>query len=254
MALVRLPAIRVTSRVRGGSSSPVIVETPGGTFVAKLRGAGHGVFALVAEILVAELAQCLELPVPERVLIELSPDVPSDDRNDELADLLGASTGTNLGLRLLDGAREPRQNELQRLDDEFAARVLWLDGLVQNPDRTLKNPNILLWHGQPWLIDHGTALPFHHDWATVTEAAPREPTDHSTHVFADRVASLHQKDAALAHRLTRQVLEATVATVPETFLAVTGPETSLRRNRAAYVAFLWKRLKKPRPFVTASEV
>lgn len=157
MTLHTFLASRVEARIRGGSSSPIIVQTPGGRFVVKLRGAGHGTLALVAEIIVAELAERLGLAVPERVMIELPPDVPSDDRNDELADLLGASVGTNLGFRLLEGAYEPRAEALRSLDDDFKARVLWLDGLTMNPDRSASNPNILFWKQRPWLID--TALP-----------------------------------------------------------------------------------------------
>ena len=225
------------------------METPAGRFVAKLRGSGHGVAALVAEILVAELAERLGLPVPERVLVELAAGVPSDDRNDELADLLRASTGTNVGLRWLDGAGEASAETLRGLSDDFAARVLWLDGLVMNPDRAARNPNVLLWNGQPWLIDHGTALPFQHRWARVREDSPRVPWRYDDHVFAERVSLLAEHDEDLAHRFTREALEAAIARVPDEFLLAVRPKDEPRRSRAAYHAFLWKRLKPPRPFV-----
>lgn len=251
MKLHIFPAERVLLRLRGGSSSPVVVATSGGQFVAKLRGAGHGVAALVAEIVVAELAETLGLPVPERALIELDADVPSDDRNDELADLLRASVGTNLGFRRLDGAREPRPAELAALDEEFVARVLWLDGLVQNPDRTTQNPNILIWKQRPWLVDHGSALMFHHDWPSLSEESPRQTTDFTRHVFVERLGLVARFDAQLAKLLSREALDAAVAAVPDEFLLAVGPETRSSRNRAAYQAFLWKRLKTPRPFVPA---
>ncbi len=230
---------------RGGSSSPVVVETPAGRFVLKLRGAGEGVPALIAELVVGELAERLGLPVPERALVELEPEFESDDKNDELADLLARSVGLNVGLRLLEGAREPRPEELARLDDDFALRVLWLDGLTQNLDRTPKNPNILFWNQRPWLIDHGAALSFHYDWSGVTEASPREPTIYTAHVFAERAPLLARCDESFARLFSTRVLDAVVAQIPDDFLH--GGETPAR-TRAAYAAFLWKRLKPPRPF------
>jgi hypothetical protein len=249
-----VPLHRFTTRhvlgrlVRGASSSPVIVETAGGRFVVKLRGAGGGVPALIAELVVAELAERLGLPVPERVLVELEPEFSSDDHNDELYDLLVRSVGLNVGFRYLDGARLPRAEELARLDDDFALRVLWLDGLTFNLDRTSSNPNILFWNQRPWLIDHGAALSFHYAWARVTEASPREPMSYAGHVFAERVARLSLVDAALARRLDSHALAASLRVVPDELLSVATPEAP-DRARAAYQAFLWKRLKAPRPFI-----
>jgi HipA-like protein len=244
-----LPAIRIERRLRRGSSSPVVADTAAGRFVVKMRGAGQGISALISEIIVAEIAELIGLPVPERVLVEVPADVPSDDRNDELADLLHASVGMNLGFRLLDGAEEASPERLRALDDDLAAGVLWLDGLTVNADRTDANPNILLWRGQPWLIDHGAALPFHHDWARVTEDSPRAPTSYARHVFRDRVALLEHWDSILARRLDRSALEDSIARVPDAFLATANGGRSVFRSRAMYQAFLWKRLKAPRPFL-----
>lgn len=253
MTLPSLHARHVLRRIqKGASSSPVVVETPGGSFVLKLRGAGHGTLALVAELVVGALADQLGLPVPERALVELDPDFRSDDHNDELADLLTRSVGLNVGFRLLDGARTPRPEELARLDDDFAVRVLFLDGLTQNSDRTHDNPNILLWNARPWLIDHGSALPFHHYWGSVTEASPREPERYPHHVFAERTHLLPRFDEALAQRLPREALTAALALVPDALLTDTSAEPPARA-RAAYEAFLWKRLKTPRPFSTAGD-
>jgi len=235
---------------RGGSSSPVVVETPGGRFVAKLCGAGEGVPALIAELIVGALAEQLGLPVPERALIDLSPEFRSDDHNDELADLLQRSLGLNVGLRLLDGARSPRPEALAALDDDFALRVLWLDGLTLNLDRTHANPNLLLWQGRPWLIDHGAALSFHYDWPSVTEDSPRETWSYTGHVFDARTQLLPKLDDALASLVTREVLEDALAQVPDAFLRATSADEPAR-TRAAYAAFLWKRLKEPRPFLAA---
>jgi hypothetical protein len=243
------PITRVRARLRNGSSLPVLADTPRGQFVIKLRGAAQGPSALVAEVIVAELAEAIGLPVPERALIELVTPIESDDRNDELADLLQRSLGLNLGFRWLPESRAPTLGEVERMDDEFAVRVLWLDGLVMNLDRTPSNPNILLSKGQPWLIDHGAALGFQHDWGQVTECSPRETPVFGGHLFGTRVDRLRHFDPSLAARLSRSVLATAVEQVPDVFLDFRPPEWTVERARAAYVAFLWKRLVAPRPFV-----
>jgi HipA-like kinase len=248
--LHRFRASRITRAIRSASTLPVVVETAGGSFVAKLHGAAQGFPALIAEIIVAELAEAIGLPVPERALISMDADTPSNDKNDELVDLLRASAGDNLGFCWLEGAVVPRTAEMAALDDAFAVRVLWLDGLVMNPDRTAQNPNLLLWKRQPWLIDHGAALTFQYDWAGLTEASPREPTDSSRHLFASRAGLLAEWDAVLAAALGREVISAAIGQVPDAFLCAAFPGEDLTRLRAGYHAFLWKRLKAPRPFVS----
>jgi hypothetical protein len=250
MTLPRYGAIRIVRAVRHGSSSPVVVETAAGLFLVKLRGAAQGVPTLIAEIIVAELAGALALPVPERVLVTLDETVPSDDKNDELADLLARSRGTNLGLRLLGGAVDLRADQSNLVDVDTATLVVWLDGLVMNPDRTVRNPNVLMWNRRPWLIDHGSALSFHYDWARVTEQSPRERGPAlEDHLFYRRMSRLSDADETAARSITREVLVAAASAVPASFLADAFPNEPAERTRAAYVAFLWKRLKAPRPFV-----
>jgi hypothetical protein len=226
----------------------VLVETGAGTFVLKLRGAAQGIPPLIAEVIVAELGLALGLSVPECTLLDLPERVPSDDANDELADLLARSVGLGLGVRYLAGARDLRAEDIAGISPEVAASILWLDGLVMNLDRTPKNPNILLWKGQPWLIDHGASLTFHYDLATMDEQSAREPFELSTHVLAD-VASPAGVDDAMTALVTRSVLERTLGCVPDEWLTSAFPDESPSRMREMYVAFLWKRLKPPRPFV-----
>lgn len=245
----RFPVRRVVARIRDGSSLPVVVDTPGGRFIAKLRGAAQGPSALVAEVVVAELATRLGLPVPERALIELERPIQTDDHNDELADLLEASLGQNLGFRWMERAEVLRAGDAHRLDDDFAVRVLWLDAFVMNLDRTPANPNVLLSKGQPWLIDHGAALVFQHDWARVDEDSPRAPSAHHLHLFGARQHLLGSWDPRLAAALPREALAAALARVPDSFLDDRPREWTPARARAAYVAFLWKRLAPPRPFL-----
>lgn len=243
-------AERILSVNRTGGSAPVVVESAAGHFLVKLRGAAQGLPPLIAEIIVAELAGALGLPVPERALITLDALVPSDDKNDELADLLARSHGSNLGFRLLPGARDLRPDRLEQVEPDVAAQIVWLDALVLNPDRTAPSPNVLVWHGRPWLIDHGASLSFHYDWDSLTEASPREPGPPlEQHLLFARALPLAAVDESAARALPREVLRAACARVPTEFLASAFPEQDPARTREAYVAFLWKRLKSPRPFV-----
>jgi len=235
--------------------------------LVKLRGAAQGPGALVAEIIVAALAEVLELRVPARRLVVLERDVVTDDRDQELGDLLAASVGLNLGFAVLDEAQDFEPSDLHRIPPADAAAILWLDRLVFNPDRTAHNPNLLWWDDRLWLIDHGAALRFHYDWSAVTEATPREiGMTREPHVFETASDSDEWStwDSVFSGRLTRAALEAAVATVPADFLLPLIPGAhagspaeqaeALRRRRAAYVAFLWKRLKPPRAFVNHSPV
>lgn len=237
-----LVARRVLRGDRRGSSWPVVVDTEYGAYMTKLRGAAQGVSALAAEVIVGEIAEAIGLRVPERCVVQLPVGIACDDPNDELRDLLDRSAGDNIGFELLEGARDVQAAEAERVDAGFAARVLWLDTFVQNVDRTARNTNIMVRRGKYWLIDHGIALPFHHDWASVTEQSPARDYDTSRHLFAWASAGV----AAIAEEargvLTRERLTAAVARVPESLLGVTT-ERNADRTRAAYVAYLVKRLR-----------
>ena len=250
-------ARRILRADRRGSSLPVIVETDDGIRFTKLRGAAQGTAPLVAEIIVAELAGALGLLVPARSLVRLDSQVESLDRNDELADVLRASVGINLGFAYLEDARLLDAAEIDRIDVELAAAVLWLDGLVLNPDRTARNSNLLWSGGRLHLIDHGASLGFQYAWSDVDEEAPRRPWMlREPHLLGPRVPDLAPFDERFARCLTREVVERAVAEVPADFLRPLlapvesrGAREALDRRRAAYAAFLWKRLKAPRPFL-----
>jgi hypothetical protein len=245
-------ALSIESAERRGSSWPVLARTEAGDFLTKLRGAAQGVLPLIAEIVVGELATALGLPVPERALVTLDEDTPSEDRRDELLDLLARSHAMNLGFRYLPEAIDLRASERFRVPAEFAGAILWLDGLVMNADRTPQNPNILLWHRQPWLIDHGAALSFHFDISRLTEQTPRTPLfEPSRHLFAEQVVAAMRMDDENAGKLSRDVLAGAAAAVPDDFLRTAFPHTSPDAMRGVYAAFLWKRLKAPRPFLPA---
>lgn len=243
-----LRAQRVLATLRG-SSWPVLVDTGERKLVLKLRGTAEGVRALIAEVVVGALADALGLATPERYLVELSPQLPSDDPHEELRDLLERSAGYNLGLRYLEGFRNVTVADAARIKPELAASIVWLDAFTLNPDRSSTNPNLMIKAGQIWLIDHGAALGFQHDWRSVTEQTPREPGAFvAAHLLRVAEAELRAADAELAPKISRDTLEAALAQVPDDFFVALGAE-SPERQRAAYVAFLKKRLHAPRPFV-----
>lgn len=216
----------------------MVVQTETDQQFTKLRGAAQGPSALVAEIIVAELAERLGLAVPARTLVELPIEIPSDDVNDELRDLLTASVGVNVGFAVLDGARNVTRSEYERVPLDVAASVLWLDMLTQNLDRSPANPNVMVRRGVYWLIDHGAALPFQHDWSAVREDTPHRPCDIARHVFGWAAPVLGDAHAQLASRMTREAIADAVACVPESLLPSNG---DVERCRAMFVAYLWKR-------------
>jgi hypothetical protein len=253
-----LHARRVLAADKRGSSWPVLVETEeeGETALqfTKLRGAAQGTGALVAEVIVAELAQSLGLRVPARAVVHLPEVVESVDENDELADLLRASAGINLGFAYMkDASIFAPAADVARVGEEEAAAILWLDGLVANPDRTARNPNLLWRDDALWLIDHGAALGFQYALPEGGVGVARKSYAlrelHLLHSYAPAVAA---QDEALAGRLTADEVARAVAEVPDEFLtpliAADGSET-LASRRAAYVDYLVQRLQPPRPFL-----
>src|SRR5690606_4177437 len=167
----RHTAHRYVQPLREGGSLPAIVDTDDGLYVVKFRGAGQGPRALIAELIVGRLAAALGLHTPSLALIDVPPEFGRSEPDPEIQDLLRASHGTNVGLRYLDGAFNFALAAARDvIDSGFAARLVWLDAYVTNPDRTHRNTNLLVHERRPWLIDHGAALYAHHDWAGVDDA------------------------------------------------------------------------------------
>jgi hypothetical protein len=228
--LERVTVTRYVTPLREGGSLPAVVEADNlGTYVMKFRGAGQGPLALVAEIIAGELARRLGLRTPELVLAELDPRIPGSEPDPEIQDLLRASAGLNLGVDFLPGSAgfDPLG---WTADPDFASQLLWLDALVQNVDRTWRNPNLLVWHRDIWLIDHGAALYFHHNWPT---ADPGRPFDAGQHVLLGRATRLAEAHAALAPQVTGGLLAEVTALVP--------PEWFGERGADAYVDYLARR-------------
>lgn len=246
-ALLRtVTALRYVTPLREGGSMPALVEADDdGLYVVKLRGAGQGRKALVAEVVAGEVARALGLPVPEIVAVDVDPGLARAEPDAEIQELIQASGGINVGLDFLPGALPYGPNS--PLDAETAADVVWLDALTLNVDRTPRNPNLLTWHGRTWLIDHGAALYRHHadDWPG--DAAERPFPQIRDHVLLGRAGSILDADARCAPKLGDDVLERIAGAVPDDLL----DEPTLERAR--YLTFLAGRLATPRAFAAEAE-
>ncbi len=237
-------ATRYVAPLREGGSLPGIVEADDlGTYVCKFRGAGQGPKVLVAEVVVGELARRLGIATPELVVVELDEAIGKYEADEEVQDLLTASIGTNLGVDFLPGSFG--FDSACAPDPEAAARVLWLDALTANVDRSWRNPNLLVWHGDLWAIDHGACLYFHHGWSGGIGSAARfaaQPYDASDHVLAAFVSRVPDVDEELAAKVTPALLGEVVGLVPDVWLEpVPGAETP-EALRTAYVDFLLARV------------
>jgi hypothetical protein len=211
-----------------------------GTYVVKFRGAGQGRKALVAEVISAQIARACGLPVPDLVAVDLDPGLASGEPDQEIQDLLRASGGINLGVDFLAGSVD-FDAAAPEVTGELAGRIIWFDALVSNADRSWRNPNMLFWREDLYLIDHGATLTYQHRWDGASAAASR-PYDVSDHALVGCAPLIDEADSVLAGRITTELLEEAVASVPEEWLE---PEPELDRPalvREAHVKQLTARL------------
>jgi len=243
--------------LREGGSLPAIVETAtDDLFVVKFRGAGQGARALLAELLAGGIAQHLGFRVPELALVELGDTFGRTERDPEIQDLLNGSRGLNVGLRFLEGALnfDPLAS-IPLIDAAWAADVVWLDAFVTNIDRTPRNPNLLVWDGAPWLIDHGATLYFHHNWGGLGEAQIQTAfAPISQHVLLPHMGDLQAADERLASQLSADLFMDLLAAIPDALFmdapeGRTPPFSTADANRNAYANVLTQRLNGPRAFV-----
>jgi hypothetical protein len=236
--LRQVTATRYVTPLREGGSLPAVVEADDlGTYVVKFRGAGQGLKALVAEVIAGELARRLELPVPELVVTELDPVVARAEPDEEVQALIKASAGVNLGMDFLPGSLgfDPVAHPV---DAGLASRTLVFDAFVENVDRSWRNPNLLIWHGGLWLIDHGATLYFHHNWPRAASVVHR-PYRWDDHVLKPFATALPDAGAEVAARLTPRLLTEVIALVPDEWLD--EPDA----DRAAYLDHLAARAAQP---------
>ena len=250
-------ATRYVTPLREGGSLPGLVEADDdGLYVVKFRGAGQGPRALVAEWLAGELGRAIGLPVPDLVGIDVDPALGDAEPDEEIHDLVGASGGRNLGMDFLPGALSfnPAASTARGvIDPTLAADVVWLDGLVTNPDRTAQNPNLLVWHGRPWLIDHGAALYVHHTWRD-PDAHARRPFERiASHVLLPFAGSIAAADERHAGRIDDTLLTALTDAIPDAWLPDDAAAGDAAAQRRAYLRYLGLRLEAPRTFVTEAE-
>jgi hypothetical protein len=231
-------ATRYVTPLREGGSLPGLVEADDdGLYVLKFRGAGQGPKALAAEIVGGELARGIGLPVPELVLVELDGDMARAEPDPEIQDLIRASAGLNLGVDFLPGSLP--YSPAQPPDPELAASVVWLDALIENVDRTPRNPNLLVWHGRLWLIDHGAALYVHHGSGDPLAVARRPFPAIRDHVLLGAAGSLLEADERLAGRAR-----------PQDAAPLVPPAWA---DGAVYAVHLARRLEPPRDWIEEAE-
>jgi hypothetical protein len=235
--------MRYVTPLREGGSLPAIVEADDdGLYVLKFRGAGQGLKALIAELLGGEIARILGLRVPEIVFVELDATLARTEPDPEIQDLIKASGGINLALDYLPGSIT-YDTMIEKPASALASKIVWFDALTANVDRTPRNANMLWWHKNLWLIDHGAAFFYHHH-ADTFAANSRNPfrqiKDHMLLPFADEIETA---DAEASAKLTPEVLREIVSLIPDEWSG--EPE----KTRAGYLEFLTARLNAPREFV-----
>lgn len=238
--LEEVVATRYVTPLREGGSLPGIVEADDlGTYVMKFTGAGQGRKTLVAEVICGQLGRRLGLRVPELVTMQLDPVIGLGEPDQEVQELLKASGGLNLGMDFLPGSIgfDPLAYEVGAAE---AGRIVWFDALINNVDRSWRNPNMLVWHGDAWLIDHGATMIWHHNWPGA-EASAAKAYDASDHVLAPFRPDIASAAADLAPLVTEELLTEVAGDVPDEWLVDEPGFDSTDAVRRAYVAALLTR-------------
>lgn len=233
---------RYIQPLREGGSLPALAEADDGfKYVLKFKGNGHGVKALIAELIGGEIARCLGLKVPELVFAGLDEAFGRTEADEEIQDLLQGSQGMNLGLHFLSGAItfDP---VVTVAEPALASRIVWLDAFIMNMDRTAKNTNMLMWHKELWLIDHGACLYFHHSWTNREMQAKSPFALIKDHVLLPQASLLAEAHSASMQLLTEDIIRSVVALVPDEWLRWEGVDESPEALRNIYFDFLMMRL------------
>lgn len=242
-------ATRYVLPLREGGSLPAIVEADDlGLYVVKFRGAGQGVLALIAELIAGEIGRALGLRVPEVVFVEIDAALGRNEPDYEIRQLLKASAGLNLGLDYLPGSTtfDPAAKDVASAAE--ASLTVWFDAFTQNVDRTARNTNLLLWHRKLYLIDHGAALFFHHNWPTMQQKAVSPFAEIEHHVLLPWASEIAQAGELARERLTADVVEAIVIQVPDAWLEAIPGDLSVAERRAAYMDYFVRRLANAKIF------
>jgi len=236
--------------LREGGSMPGLVEGDDGfKYVVKFHGAGQGPKVLISELVGGELARALGFKVPEIVFMKLDESFGRIEQDQEIQDQLKASSGLNLGLSYLSGSITFDPN-VTVISPETASRIVWLDSLITNPDRTARNPNMLTWYKELWLIDHGAAMYFHYNWNQAPAQLAMKPFDRvRNHVLLPQATMLDAADSYSHGILTGEVVRDIVNMIPEDWLIADSPFPSTGEHRQAYGQYLLSRLEHSVTFV-----
>jgi hypothetical protein len=239
---------RYVTPLREGGSLPAIVEADDQfLYVLKFRGAGQGSKALVAEFIGCEIARALGFKVPELVFAMLDSSFGRIEGDEEIQDLLKASVGLNHGIHFLSGAItfDPLTTNIDPLT---ASKIVWLDSLIMNVDRTARNTNMLMWRKELWLIDHGASLYFHHSWSDWKNGAKPFPNI-KDHVLLPLASELNKADTEFKNKLTAPVIAKIISMIPAAWLANGSPFDSDEDHRQAYIEFLESRISQSSLFI-----
>lgn len=241
---------RYVTPLREGGSMPAIAEADDGfLYVVKFRGAGQGCKALIAELIGGEIARTLGLKVPELVFVLLDEAFGRTEADEEIQDLLKASTGLNLALHYLSGSItfDP---VVTTVAPKLASQIVWLDSLLTNMDRTVRNTNMLIWHKELWLIDHGASLYFHHSGKAWAEQALRPFELIKNHVLLPQVADIQVVDVECKKLLTKERIQAIVNLIPDEWLQEDNTlYASANEHRETYASYLNTRIAHSEIFV-----
>ena len=244
-------ATRYITPLREGGSLPAIVEADDGQmYVMKFVGAGQGPKALIAELIAGEIGRVLGLRVPQLVIMTMDPRLPRSEPNTEIQDLMQRSAGRlNLGLQYLPNALEFNMLLQPPPDPNLASAVVWFDAFITNVDRTARNVNMLIWQDDLWLIDHGAALYFHHNWDNYLSRSHSPFAPIKDHTLLSFAANLEETNATLGAQLNRDIFADIVNLIPDEWLDHDADFTDHAEHRAAYVNFLVERLAASSIFV-----
>ncbi|KUJ59564.1 aminotransferase class I and II [Flavobacteriaceae bacterium CRH] len=244
---------RYITPLREGGSLPALAEADDDfKYVLKFKGAGHGVKALIAELVGGQIAKALKLQLPELVFANLDEAFGRTEADEEIQDLLQGSQGLNLALHFLSGAItfDP---VVTTVDAKLASQIVWLDAYITNVDRTFKNTNMLIWHKELWLIDHGACLYFHHSWNNWEQHAKSPFALIKDHVLLPQASLLKEVDAEFKTLLTNEILEEIVNTIPQEWLQWEDTDETPEALRNVYLQFLQTRLNNSEIFVNQAQ-